>query len=167
MKKLLLCLLAVWVVALAACVPQTVHQGGVVLRGAESLSTLSPENLSNYTDDPIVYVTKAGEKYHEAGCSHLSDSSFPVTLEQALQEGKEPCSRCHVVLSGTEPGTTLSPENLSDDSDESIVYVTKSGKKYHKAGCSYLSDSSIPITLEQALQEGKEPCSRCHKDIDP
>ena len=95
MKKLLLCLLIGCVVALAACVPQTVQSGGVVLRGAEPVSTLSPEDLDNYTDEHIVFVTKSGEKYHEAGCSYLSDSSIPVTLEQAIQEGKEPCSRCH------------------------------------------------------------------------
>ncbi len=94
-KKLLLCFLAACVMALTACVPPTVAQGGVVIRAAEPVSTVSPEDLSDYTDETIVYVTKSGEKYHEAGCSHLSDSSIPVTLEQALQEGKEPCSRCH------------------------------------------------------------------------
>ena len=95
MKKLLLCLLIACVVMLAACAPQIVQSGGVVLRGAAPVSTLSPEDLSDYTGEHIVYVTKSGEKYHEAGCSYLSDSSIPVTLEQALQEGKEPCSRCH------------------------------------------------------------------------
>ncbi len=164
MKKLFLCLLALYVAALAACVPQTVQSGGVVVRAAEPLSTLSPEDLGDFAKEPIVYVTKSGEKYHEAGCSHLSDSSIPITLAQAIQEGKEPCGRCHVVLSSAEAVSTVAPENLVDYTDEPIVYVTESGEKYHEAGCSHLSDSSIPITLEQALQEGKEPCSRCHPD---
>ena len=94
-KKLLLCFLAACLITLAACVPQTVQQGGVVLRAAEPVFTLSPEDIDAYIDEPLVYVTKSGKKYHESGCSHLSDSSIPVTLEQALQEGKEPCSRCH------------------------------------------------------------------------
>ena len=94
-KKLLLCFLAACLITLAACVPQTVQQGGVVLRAAEPVSTLSPEDIDAYTDEPLVYVTKSGKKYHEAGCSHLSDSSIPITLEQAQQEEKEPCSRCH------------------------------------------------------------------------
>lgn len=95
MKKLFFCLLAACVLILAACVPQTVQSGGKVLRGAVPVSTVAPEDLDNYTDEPIVYITKSGKKYHEDGCSHLSNSSIPVTLEQALQEGKEPCSRCH------------------------------------------------------------------------
>lgn len=40
------------------------------------------------------------------------------------------------------------------------VYITKSGKKYHKAGCNYLK-SSIPIELNEALNRGYGPCSKC------
>ncbi len=94
-KKLLLCLLIACVMALTACGSQTVQSGGVVMRAAEPVPTVSFEDLADYTEEHIVFVTKSGEKYHEAGCSHLSKSSIPVTLEQALQEGKEPCSRCH------------------------------------------------------------------------
>ena len=95
MKKILLCLLAACMLLLASCAPQTVRSGGIVLRGAEPVSALAPEDLAAYTDEHIVYVTRTGEKYHEAGCSYLLESSIPVTLEQALLEGKEPCSRCH------------------------------------------------------------------------
>lgn len=42
-----------------------------------------------------------------------------------------------------------------------IVYITKTGKKYHRAGCRYLSKSSIPITLEEAKNRGYTPCSVC------
>ena len=134
-----------------------------MLRSAEPVATVAPEDLDDYTDEPIVYVAKSGEKYHVAGCSHLSETSIPITLAQALQEGREPCSRCHVVLQGGKADSTLAPEDLDDYIDGRVVYVTKFGEKYHEAGCSHLSDSSIPVTLQQALQEGKEPCSRCHK----
>ncbi|HOJ19627.1 MAG TPA: hypothetical protein PLT92_13780 [Ignavibacteriaceae bacterium] len=40
------------------------------------------------------------------------------------------------------------------------VYITKSGKKFHKAECSYLK-SSIAIELNDALNRGYEPCSKC------
>jgi len=43
---------------------------------------------------------------------------------------------------------------------EDIVYVTKTGTKYHKAGCSSLSNSSIPMNrAEAALKYGQ--CSIC------
>ena len=93
--KRLFILIIICMLLLSAWVPDTAASGGVVLRGAANVSLLSPDELSAYTDEPIVFVTRTGKKYHEAGCSHLSKSSIPVTLEQAQLEGREPCSRCH------------------------------------------------------------------------
>lgn len=45
-------------------------------------------------------------------------------------------------------------------SDDQTVYVTKSGTKYHSAGCSYLSKSSIGIKRSE-LSSKYTPCSRC------
>ena len=41
------------------------------------------------------------------------------------------------------------------------VYVTRTGKKYHKASCSYLRKSKIPISLQDAKSNGYTACSRC------
>lgn len=41
------------------------------------------------------------------------------------------------------------------------VYVTNTGKKYHKSSCSYLSKSKISISLEDAKSSGYTPCKRC------
>jgi hypothetical protein len=37
------------------------------------------------------------------------------------------------------------------------VYVTKSGDKYHSAGCPYLSHSSFPRSLAEAKSQGYDP----------
>ena len=95
MAKRVLILITVGMLLLAIWIPGAAASGGVVLRGAANVSLLSPDELSAYTDEAIVFVTRTGKKYHEAGCSHLSKSSIPITLEQAQLEGKEPCSRCH------------------------------------------------------------------------
>ncbi|MGE5551536.1 MAG: thermonuclease family protein [Bacteroidota bacterium] len=42
-----------------------------------------------------------------------------------------------------------------------IVYITKTGAKYHRAGCRYLSKSSIAISLKDAKARGYTPCSVC------
>jgi len=47
-------------------------------------------------------------------------------------------------------------------SGDRIVYVTKTGKKYHRDGCSLLSRSKIPIKLEDAKKRGYEPCRKCN-----
>ena len=45
-------------------------------------------------------------------------------------------------------------------SDPKIVYVTSSGTKYHRSGCSYLQ-SSRPLSRSDAIAAGYGPCSRC------
>ena len=42
------------------------------------------------------------------------------------------------------------------------VYITRTGSKYHRANCSYLRQSSIPIGLSEAQGSGYTPCSRCN-----
>lgn len=40
------------------------------------------------------------------------------------------------------------------------VYITRTGAKYHRAGCRYLSRSMIPIRLQDAMRN-YSPCSVC------
>ena len=42
------------------------------------------------------------------------------------------------------------------------VYITKSGKKYHRANCQHARKNAQPISLQEALEKGYEPCKRCH-----
>jgi len=45
---------------------------------------------------------------------------------------------------------------------EQTVYITKTGKKYHRANCQYLSRSKIPTSLKDAKANGYTPCSVCN-----
>lgn len=51
---------------------------------------------------------------------------------------------------------------MNDDDSKIIVYITKTGKKYHRSTCRYLSKSKIAITLENAKKSGYTPCSICN-----
>jgi hypothetical protein len=67
---------------------------------------------------------------------------------------------------GTAPAPTPPPpagmtEPSNPEPREVTVYVTRTGTKYHRAGCSYLK-SSIPMLLSKAKAEGYTPCSRCN-----
>lgn len=44
--------------------------------------------------------------------------------------------------------------------DEMIVYVSPSGKKYHRAECKSLRGTKTPMTLEEA-RKSREPCKQC------
>lgn len=55
------------------------------------------------------------------------------------------------------------PDNPSQlASADTIVYITRTGAKYHRNGCGSLSRSKIPISLKEAKQLGYEPCKRCN-----
>lgn len=45
--------------------------------------------------------------------------------------------------------------------DSSKYYITRTGAKYHRGGCRYLSKSAIEITKEEAIARGYGPCSVC------
>ena len=51
-------------------------------------------------------------------------------------------------------------ERKVEDEQGVTVYITKTGAKYHRLGCRYLSKSCIPIKLKDA-QLGYSPCSVC------
>ncbi len=42
-----------------------------------------------------------------------------------------------------------------------VVYITKTGLKYHATNCGYLRKSKIEIKLSKAKIKGYTPCSRC------
>lgn len=54
----------------------------------------------------------------------------------------------------------------SDTDETVIVYITRTGTKYHLAGCHHLRQSRIPITLTEARKRGYSACSAC-KPPDP
>jgi len=63
--------------------------------------------------------------------------------------------------SATAPAVTP-PAQPQVTQKEVTVYVTNTGKKYHRAGCRYLSKSQIAINLSNAKAEGYTPCSACN-----
>jgi micrococcal nuclease len=48
------------------------------------------------------------------------------------------------------------------ENDSDIVYITRSGTKYHREGCGSLRRSKIPIFLDEACRRRYAPCSNCN-----
>ena len=50
-----------------------------------------------------------------------------------------------------------------EEQTEAVVYVTNSGKKYHRQGCPTIRNSSlIELTEDDAKAQGYEPCKKCY-----
>ena len=52
-------------------------------------------------------------------------------------------------------------ETPKKEKKERIVYITRTGEKYHRDGCRYLSRSQIPISIDNAVDQGYDACSVC------
>ena len=61
--------------------------------------------------------------------------------------------------SSYQPEQPRSPPTAIDG--DTIVYITRTGKKYHQDGCRHLGKTRIPITLEAAESNRFERCSIC------
>ena len=60
----------------------------------------------------------------------------------------------------------VSPVLVYSVPDDTIVYVTPHGEKYHTSDCSYLTTYDS-MTIKEAENRGYEPCSRCDPDRTP
>lgn len=65
------------------------------------------------------------------------------------------------VSSGSDTSAT---ENSAADSSnsETMVHITATGKKYHRAGCRTLKKSDTEVTLDEAKSMGLSPCGICN-----
>jgi endonuclease YncB( thermonuclease family) len=136
--------------------------------GAPAAATAqAPSTGGNHDENVTVYVTNTGHKYHAAGCRYLARSQIPISLADAKARGYTPCSVCGGGISTNEsalqPATKsgISPAPTNPPSTDPTVYITRTGSKYHTAGCRYLSKSCIPTTLSNAKSRGLTPCSVC------
>ena len=113
----------------------------------------APETLSKLAERGIkIYRTD------EAGTIVATSDGKSISFN------KQPSS---VNISSTASEKTDKADNTavssgnSTASNDMIVYITKTGSKYHRENCSSLRSSRIPISLSEAKQRGYEPCKIC------
>ncbi len=143
------------------CAPSETWQAG------EPTQNSQPEN------EAAQKPTSANEKAQEAApAKEEAQASTPVnekaqTPAPAKEEAQAstPAKEEAQVPSVNEQPQVAEPVEEVPAQTENVsveVHVTKTGKKYHSAGCQYLSKSDIPISLEEAKSQGYEPCSKCN-----
>jgi micrococcal nuclease len=80
-------------------------------------------------------------------------TKYPFSRMERFREAERHAREAKLGLWGPAPEPGL-------DKADGTVYVTKTGVKYHREGCRYLSHGSKPLPLnEAAMMYG--PCSRC------
>ena len=87
-----------------------------------------------------------------------ADQNKKITVDKKASTLKENAPPV-VVQTPTEKVEENQPP-VSDNQNQ-VVYRTRTGKKYHRSGCSYLK-SKIETTVSEAQAMGLGPCSRCN-----
>jgi hypothetical protein len=144
----------------------TPQAGGTPAATAQQTDKTTAEN-----GDTLVYITKTGKKYHADGCRSLAKSKTAITLRDAVARGYTACSLCKppTLKAGQEAAGPSTPVPLASaartagkDNEDVTVYITRTGAKYHRAGCGSLAKSSIPIKLSEAVAKGYTACRLCN-----
>lgn len=51
--------------------------------------------VHNDTTEETVWIGETGTKYHHNNCRTLRDNKYEITLQEALNQGREPCKVCN------------------------------------------------------------------------
>ncbi|AZV59035.1 MBL fold metallo-hydrolase [Clostridium sp. AWRP] len=135
----------------------------------ETMERLQSKNISVYRTDEsgtivctsdgnnITFSCKPGDyKYGSEG--KAANSTNSLTQIQSQQQNSSSST-----TNASENAVSQQQSSAQSSSNQSeTVYITKTGHKYHRAGCKYLARSQIPISLGQAESEGYTPCSKCN-----
>lgn len=99
----------------------------------------------------------------------LKDKRKVVTsLKEQIEEQEAQIAALEASQAAAQESTSASSSNSggssssgTSDAQSWTVYVTRTGSKYHKYGCQYLSQSCVPISYADATAKGYTACSRC------
>jgi len=134
------------------------YQRALACEASPSILLPKPPDLR----DKLHY--RLGVAYRKAG--NVEKALHEFATAKALGWSADDCDRqiaeCqqHRVL----PVARLYPLPSTLQGNQATVYVTKSGRKYHRDGCEYLAQSKIPLSLADA-ERMYEPCSHCHPPV--
>lgn len=89
------------------------------------------------------------------------DRGYAAGYEEGMSDAGNTSN--HGTFTDSNTGEVLaggSDEQTSNEQSQT-VYITNTGEKYHRAGCQYLRQSQIAISLDDAINQGYTACSRC------
>ncbi len=143
-----------------------------------STSSTTDEFLSAVNpDSAVISVGKDNTYLHPHMGTMLKLKENDIAVYRTDEQGSiVAVSDGHSITFNVEPGTYVWPEMIvNENSSEEVaepdgleeaelqkpVFINENSNKYHAAGCSFLDEKAVEITLEEALEAGYEPCLLC------
>ena len=148
-----------------------------MIAATASLILYSAFSHSGRTDSSGGHYNRKTGGYHYHGTPKSSTSTYSSTASSsgtqssAIQSSEVPSSEIAALTSEIR-SLRASVETLDNSvqtlitrmdasADNTMVYITRTGAKYHRDGCRYLKSSKIPISLTDAKKQ-YSPCSVCN-----
>lgn len=143
-----ICILLTVLIILSAASLIVGLDNSVRLRQLERVNSVviekEDDSQPSVTQKPSLTFQNATEE-EETTTEEITTAEQTKATESAQKDKEEP---------------TTAEKSESDNS--SVCYVTASGTKYHRNGCSYLKKSKTKMTVQEAKDCGYSPCSRCY-----
>jgi len=97
---------------------------------------------SSCAEDPQVYITETGKKYHLDGCRYLKRSRIPIRLSTAASLGYDPCGHCNppppppeIIRPARDPGLyRLNAAGLEHPQEADLAEMTRAVVVRHVDG---------------------------------
>ncbi len=114
-------------------------------------SNQTPTSDINKIKSPTISITQPTRTYFTITPSN------PITLTPKTTKPVIP----NIPTTPKTSSPTIKPTQTTSVPVSDIVYITRTGEKYHRGSCRYLSKSKIPIERKEAIARGYTPCSVC------
>lgn len=155
-------------------IPVTIEE--VTLKASNASMTLKPNEtqtlkVTTNSHHAITYASSNPDVVTVDEAGHISALKAGTATISATVDGHT--QTCHITVPSTQKKSTTSSHHTTHHSSTNrttqssntnigeTVYITKTGSKYHRAGCRYLRKSQIEISLSEAKNEGYTACSVC------
>ena len=128
---------------------------------------------SNLVANGVLIEAKSVEENGDSWLDGTTPQKQSAQTDTPKNEGSQSSAGSGAGESGSSGSTTGSASSGSDSSaaensaadssnSETMVHITATGKKYHRAGCRTLKKSDTEVTLDEAKSMGLSPCGICN-----
>ncbi|KUG02652.1 come-like protein, metallo beta-lactamase superfamily hydrolase, secreted [hydrocarbon metagenome] len=110
----------------------------------ETMLKLNENNIAVYRTDEQSSIVAVSDGNNITFCVEPGSYTWPeIMLNETIREG-------------------AAEQDVPDKEQlQKPVFVNENNSRYHTAGCSFLEDKCVEITLEEAIEAGYAPCLLC------
>ena len=125
-------------------------------------ATLKNSDITSEKIHVVVHdkAAEAMRKQQEQEAREKAEREAREKAEREAQARKEAEERAQ---QEAENSTQRNITSNSDDEESDIVYIGKTGKKYHYKDCHTLKGQGRAISLKEAKKQGRQSCQHCNR----